>query len=93
MVGYDYNLQRTPQKNKSGRIDFTGVMPGYMLNPEPVEHQPRILGYTKSGDPIHAASVIDSAVCGGSSVLFIAIGLGLGWLAADKFSSYLSTRK
>jgi hypothetical protein len=51
-----------------------------------------ILGVSKDGYPIRAASIIDDAVCGGSSLAFIGLGLVFGWIAAEKFASYASKR-
>lgn len=88
MENYDYNLMRA--------TIAPGDIMGYSKDGFPIHaaYAPgTVLGYSKDGYPIHAAGVLDDAVCGGSSLLFIAIGLGLGWLAADKFSSYMATRK
>ena len=54
-----------------------------------------ILGYSKDGYPIRAASksVVDDIVCGGSTALFVVIGLAVGFLAADKIASYLMSKR
>jgi hypothetical protein len=52
-----------------------------------------ILGYSKDGYPIRAASVIDDMVCGGSSLIFVGLGLILGWLATEKISEYVSKKR
>lgn len=63
-----------------------------------------IMGYSKDGFPIRAAdvmggyhfsnaSITDQLVCGGSNLVFIAVGLGLGWLVADKFAEYIKNKR
>ena len=66
--------------------------------------QGSVLGFSKDGFPIRAADVMggyhfrnstltDQVACGGSSLIFIAVGLGLGWLVADKFVEYSKTKR
>ena len=72
----------------------------------------QILGYEKSGFPIHSVSTSggvmggyhfhptsavsdfeSSLVCGGSSLVFIVVGLGLGWLLSERFIKYAIEKK
>lgn len=43
-------------------------------------------------DPMIPADLTEDIVCGTSSIVLILVGLGIGWLAADKFASYYKGR-
>jgi hypothetical protein len=91
-VGYVSQMSYNPVR----QMAVPGSILGYSKDGFPIRaaYVPgTIIGYAKDGSPIHAASIIDDAVCGGSSLLFIGLGLAFGWLAADGFASYMSGKR
>jgi hypothetical protein len=109
MVGYEYNPMRATSNHGYVHADpyghqnagytssaVPGSILGYSKDGFPIRAASApgsILGYSKDGFPIRAASVIDDMVCGGSSLLFIGIGLLVGWLATEKATEYMSKKR
>ena len=66
------------------------------------ERSGQIIGHSKDGFPIRAADqgvlggyhfrkadIASDIACGGSQAIFVVVGLGLGWLLANKFVDYV----
>jgi hypothetical protein len=86
--GYDYNTMKATAA--------PGTIMGYSKDGYPIRAAMApgtIMGYSKDGYPIRAASVFDDIACGGSTILFVGLGLLVGWLAADKATDYMSKKR
>ena len=95
-----YTLMRANYANANAgyptRAQFIpGTIVAYSKDGSPIRAAAvgSILGYTKDGYPVRAASVFDGVVCGGSTILFAAIGIAVGFLAADKFAEYFMSKR
>jgi hypothetical protein len=45
------------------------------------------------GYHFRSKDITGSIACGGSDVIFVAVGLALGWLIVDKFASYIRNKR
>lgn len=88
MFSNNYNLMKATSS--------TGDVIGFSKDGSPIRAayaSGEEIGFMKDGTPVRSTNVIDTMVCGGSSILFVVVGLGIGFLATERFATYLSNKK